>query len=157
MATSKKEVATQDSSNKVALQQIADRTNGMDVSNVAELKNLMQMAKHVDNEELTKVGGAAYAELEDGETYMFIYNGIVPNAMKSMKEGATDTDFVDAVNLTNEQGEETVNADIVMLSTARKLDAQGKKPPYLIKVFVDGMKGDKGRQYKNLQIWSYAK
>jgi hypothetical protein len=143
--------------NSVALQTVAELTAGIDSNNIAEVKNLMQMAKHVDNSELTKIGGAAYAELEDGETYIFIYNGIVPNAMKSLKAGATDDDFVDAVSLTNEAGEETINADVVLLSTARKLDATGKKSPYLIKIFVDGMKGEKGRQYKNLQIWSYAK
>jgi len=141
----------------VSLQTVAEVTNGIDINNMAEVKNLMQMAKQVDNAELIKVGGSAYAELEEGETYIFIYNGIIPNAMKSLKAGATDDDFVDAVSLTNEAGEETINADVVLLSTCKKLDAMGKKPPYLLKIFVDGMKGEKGRQYKNLQIWSYAK
>ncbi len=154
MSTKKKtEVAV---TGNVSLQQIAELSAGVNPSNPEELKNLMQMAKQVPQNELVMVAGAPYLEFEPEETVMVIYTGIIKGAMKSLKEGATDADVTDAVGLINEDGLETINADVVMLSTARKLDAMGFVPPYLLRVYCAGMKGTKGREYKDLQIFRYA-
>ena len=141
----------------VNLQEIAELSNGIDHNNPDEVINLMRMAKNVDNKELVMVAGAPYLEFEPEETVMVIFTGMAIGAMKSLKEGATDEDVTDAVNLINEDGLETINADVVMLSTCRKFEAQGFKPPILLKVYCSGKKGTKGREYKDLQIFRYNK
>lgn len=138
----------------VTLNEVATIAGNTDFNNPQDLAGLMNAAKFVENSELQMLTGS-YQELKDGETYIFVVTGIVEKAMKSLKEGATDDDLVDAVGLINEAQEETINVDVVMVSTVRKLIGRGMTPPFLIKVFVDGQKGSKGREYKNLQIWGY--
>ena len=138
----------------VSKSEFVELAQGADHSNAEEVKALYHMATQVDNAELEQIAGADYLELKDGETYILQVLGIDEGAMRDLLD---DTKFNDAVVLRNleEAGGEQINADVVMVSTIKKIKERGVTFPFTIKVFVDGKKGAKGREYKNLQIWKY--
>lgn len=142
-------VVKTDSNDKNQLSR-ASFTTELGESNIqsnADIKVLIEKAKFIPLDQLEELTGS-YAQLEDGETYIFFCKGIAKDAMKSLKDGE---DFNDAVELINEEGNDVINADIVLLSTVRKLEANGKLPCF-IRIYVDGKKGAKGAEYKNLVI-----
>lgn len=128
---------------------IEETTGSPDVQPTNEqIASFIQKAEYVSTSELTNLTGT-YMELKDGETYVVYCRGIIKNAMKKLN--GAEGEMCDAVDLVDRDGNDVINADVVLISTARKLEANNKVPCFL-NIYVDGYKGQKPNEYKNLVI-----
>ena len=118
----------------------------VNVNDVAGVAQAFATAKQVSTDLMIKETGN-YLSLEEGESYMVLVKGIT-TIEDTINEAGGD---VDAVELMLEDGSAAINADIVMVSTAKRMIAAGVVP-CICYIFVKGKKGEKGRQYKDLDI-----
>lgn len=139
---------------QVTKQQFVELSANTSPDDQTAMQALFEAAKNVDTDELTQVAGNDYMELEEGNTYIFICKGIVKGALPS-KDPRKNGDLVDAVSLIKEDLTETINADVVMVSTVRRQGEAGKTYPCMIKVFVKGMKKSQSGEYKDLDMWFF--
>ena len=111
----------------------------------SSLQQAFQTAKTINVDDMVSETGE-YLKLEEGMTYLVLLKGMT-QIESTIDKGA----MVDAADLVLEDGSPAVNADAVMVSSCRRICLRGDNPCMLY-IFVEGLSGEKGRQYKNLKI-----
>lgn len=121
-----------------------------DLSNAQDIASVLQSAKHVSTSELEMVS-SEYVKLELGETYVFAVTGMCD--IDDITTGDNKPDG--AVCLITENGTPAINADIVFVSTVKRMKEKGQLP-CMVKVYVEEKeRGGKDNGYKGLQIWRF--
>lgn len=87
-----------------------------------------------------------YLKLETGESYLLLVKGLT-----EMEDTINNTGMIEVADLMTEEGDACINADVVMVSTVKRLIAKGVVP-CIVYVFVKGTSGKAGAQYKALDI-----
>lgn len=148
-ATSKK---TTDIAKQISKSQFAELAATVSPDDLDGVRDMFKAAKMVNVSELKKIAGDDYAELLDGETYVFICQGILGNALPSKSD---PNKLVSAVSLMTEDGANVINADRVLVSTIERETISGTEWPKMIMIHVKGLKKSAKGDYKDLEIFLY--
>jgi len=135
---------------KVVKQEQATTTEVAVFNGSNEVAQLFAAAANLDMVQDFVIETGAYLNFNDGETILAVLNGMT-TITNTIANSPTHGEEVEAVELVLRDGSLGVNADIVMVSTAKKIIARGDAP-CLLYIQYDGMKGKKGNEYKNLII-----
>ena len=132
--------------------QFLESMGNIDITDFSQIGEMLKLAKNVDYKELQQVSGG-YFEFKDQCTYVLFCSGMtdIEPLEDTRQEKLNERGMCDAVELVDEHGNSYVNADVVMISTVKRLAAKNMVP-CLLHVFCNGTKGETKKKYKNLEI-----
>jgi hypothetical protein len=138
MSSKKTEVATVNETPVTTIAAINANSN-------TDISAAFAAAKNVSvNDMIAETG--QYMKFETGESYMLLVVGLT-----EMEDTINNTGMIEVADLITESGDRVINADVVMVSTVRKLIAKNVVP-CVVYVFAKGTAGKAGAQYKDLDI-----
>ena len=128
--------------------QVQEETTELVTNQSGNLRAAFEIAKGIPIADQVMETGA-YIKFEEGVTVQLCLHGITTfTSTMPTNEG----EEVEAADLEDNQGNRLINADSVMVSTAKKLVAKGLVP-CILTIFSKGEKKGANGRYSDLQIY----